>query len=241
MFFRGVTAVPNFPVCRRGNGRRSTIAIAGLLLAAIAGCQTPRAPATYPTAGQQPAYGGWATQPQGAAYPAGAPVMPGPATQPMTGWPQQPAPMTNMMPPSQPPAFAPTNTQAIPNTWQQAQTNAANQFQQMGNQAQQQANQAYANAQQQLNQFGQQVSQAPQQYMNQAQQQAQQYMNQAQQGMNQAAQQANQQVNQAFQAGQQQVAQYPPQQPVNTSLNPFATPAGSLPPARATPVAVPRY
>jgi hypothetical protein len=72
-------------------------------------------------------------------------------------------------------------------------------------------------------------------------QQTQQFNNQMQQGM----QSAQQQMNNQMQAAQQQVtAQMPTYQqpPTNTSWNPFATSAQSLPPARATPtVTVPRY
>jgi hypothetical protein len=232
--------VPNFPVRRRGLGRRSTPAIAGLLLMAVAGCQTARAPNTYPVAvGQQPAYGNWATPPQGAAYPPTAAPMPGPAPQ---AWPQPPAPTTTMLPPAaQQPAYNGPSSQSLTGQWQQMQNNAANQWQQMPTQAQQQAQQAYANAQQQANQIPNQINQQANQYMNQANQQMNQAYQAGQQQVQQGLNQANQQMNQAFQAGQQQVAQYPPQQPTNPSFNPFATPAGSLPPARATPVAVPRY
>ncbi|MFN7814037.1 MAG: hypothetical protein ACK5SI_15405 [Planctomycetia bacterium] len=234
--------MPKFPVRRRGPGRRSTVAIAGtLLLTAAAGCQTSR-PTTYPPTaiGQQAPYGGWATQPQGAAYPASPAPMPGPAPQPIANsWPQAPAPTTAAMPQApQQPMYNGPSSQSIAGNWQQ-----------MNTQAQQQAQQAYANAQQQVNQltnqYQQQANQMANQYGNQAQQQANQYMNQAQQQAQQAMNQANQQMNQALQSGQQQftaqMPQYPPQQPTSTTWNPFATPATSQPPARAVPVAVPRY
>jgi cell division protein FtsN len=168
--------------------------------------------------------------------------MPGPAAQPVAqAWPQ--APTTTMLPaaPPQPQPYNGPNSQSLTGQWQQMQNSAANQWQQMNTQAQQQAQQAYANAQQQLNQVPAQFNQQANQAMNQANQQMNQAFQAGQQQAQQGLNQANQQFNQALQAGQQQVAQYPPQQPTNPTWNPFATPAASQPPARATPVAVPRY
>lgn len=212
--------------------------LAGALLVAATGCQTPQnatvaAPATG-MIGQPAAYGSWATPPQGAAYPPTisapampaaptAPPMPGPATQ----WQAAAAP-----PP--PPAAAPTNSWS----WSQPPTTAPPSIQQYGNQLQAQAGQTQ-----------QSITAQTQQYANQMQGQAQQYANQAQQYANQQMQQANAQaqnaMNQYTQQAQQAVtAQMPPTQPTaaSTSWNPFTVPAQSLPPARATPTtAVPRY
>jgi hypothetical protein len=83
-----------------------------------------------------------------------------------------------------------------------------------------------------------------QQMANQTQGQANQYMNQATQQANQYVNQAGQQAQQYVNGAQQQVtAQMPTGQPptVNTSWNPFATPATSMPAARATPAPPPRY
>ncbi len=240
----------------------ATVALAIIALLSLAGCQTPHAPtAVAPPAtgmiGQPAPYGGWATAPQGAAYPpvSSAPPMPGPAptwqgTAPPNTWswtqpqaapavvqqapPQIAAPQIaapQMAAPSQP--FTTPSSQSISNQTQQyanqMQNSANQQWQQFNNQAQQQANQ-YAN---QANQYANQATQQANQYMNQASQQANQYMNQA-------TQQANQYMNQA---GQQVTAQMPAYQaaPSSQSWNPFSTSALSQPPARATPVAVPRY
>jgi hypothetical protein len=209
---------------------RFPILTATLGIAFVAsGCQTPQTATVAPPAtgmiGQPAAYGSWATPPQGAAYPptvsapplpqpgAAAP-MPGPATQWQSAAPAAPA--ANSWSWSQPQGTAPG---AAPPS-----------IQPYGNQAQQFANQMQAQPQQYANQA--------QQYVNQ---QTQQFNNQMQQGM----QSAQQQMNNQMQAAQQQVtAQMPTYQqpPTNTSWNPFATSAQSLPPARATPtVTVPRY
>lgn len=248
----------------------ATAALAALLLVCLAGCQTARAPATVAAPGTgmigQPAqYGSWATPPQGAAYPplSSPPPMPGPTAQWQAAAPASPP--ANSWSWSQPAMGAPQT----PAQYGAQLQNQANQFQQnVTGQAQQFANQMQAQPQQYANQLQATANQYQQnaaaqwtQMNNQAQQQAQQYMNSAQQQAQQALTGAQQQAQQYLNAGQQQVQPYmnaaqqqvtsqmptyppayQPQPAPNTSWNPFATPATSLPPARATPTtAVPRY
>ncbi len=219
--------------------------LGGPLLAA-AGCQTPQtatvAPPPTGMIGQPASYGSWATPPQGAAYPptvsappmpvAGTspPPMPGPATQ----W-QAAAPPPQMAPPA-----APTNGAW---SWSQPSTGAPPSIQQYGNQLQAQAGQTQQGMTAQAQQYANQMQGQAQQYANQAQQYANQQMQQANTQAQGAMNQYTQQMQQAVPQMQQQVtAQMPTAQPTNTSWNPFATSAQSLPPARATPTtAVPRY
>lgn len=231
----------------------ATIAVAAIVLLSLAGCQTPNGAGTVPPPatgmiGQPAQYGGWATQPMGAAYPASPspPPMPGPATQWQGAAAAAPQPNTSW-------------------SWSQPAAPQGQPYQQtMQNQAQQFANQAQAAPQQYANQAQQFANQQQQQLANQAQA----TVNQAQQSANTQWQQANNQLQaqtqQAFANGQQQaqqlfnpaqqppvggpqpvtaqMPQYPPPQATNTSWNPFATSASSMPPARATPMnQVPRY
>lgn len=213
----------------------ATAALAAAALVGLAGCQTARAPTTVapPATGMigQPAPYGVMPQQMGAAYPA-APPMPGPATQWQASAPATPAPNTWSW--AQPQTAAPTMPAApqMPNS------------QSLSNQAQQFGNQMQAQGQQYANQMQNSANQQWQQMANQTQQQANQYMNQATQQANQYMNQAGQQAQQYVNGAQQQVtAQMPTGQPpaTNTSWNPFATPATSMPPARATPAAPPRY
>ncbi len=223
-------------------------------LAAAAGCQTPNAATTVaPPAtgmiGQPAAYGGWATPPQGAAYPPAisAPPMPGPATTA----PPMPGPATQWQ------SASPT-APAAPNSWSWAQpsTTPPPSLQQYGQQLQNSAAQTQTGLTNQAQQYANQMQAQPQQMVNQAQQtmanqqqqwnqQLQNTTNQYQQGFNNQVQAAQQQVNTQLQAAQQQVtAQMPTSQapPPANSWNPFATSASSMPPARATPTtAIPRY
>jgi len=209
--------------------------LGGPLLAAV-GCQTPQTATVAPPAtgmiGQPASYGSWATPPQGAAYPptVSAPPMPGPATQ----W-QAAAPPPQMAPPA-----APTNGAW---SWSQPSTGAPPSIQQYGNQLQAQAGQTQQGMTAQAQQYANQMQGQAQQYANQAQQYANQQMQQANTQAQGAMNQYTQQMQQAVPQMQQQVtAQMPTAQPTNTSWNPFATSAQSLPPARATPTtAVPRY
>ncbi|MGI9176787.1 MAG: hypothetical protein ACR2IT_02900 [Pirellulales bacterium] len=226
-----------------------------VVLLNASGCQTPQnatvaAPATG-MIGQPAQYGSWATPPQGAAYPptmsapampmappAGAP-MPGPATQWQAAAPTAPGS----------PAAPPANSWS----WSQPATGAPGaappSMQQYGAQLQNTTNQYAQGATNQAQQYANQMQAQPQQWANQAQQyanqQTQQLGNQMQNTANQYTQGATNQVQQGMQSAQQQVtAQMPAYQapPSNTSWNPFATSAQSLPPARATPTsAVPRY
>jgi len=228
--------------------------LGGLVLAVIAGCQTPQNATVAPPAtgmiGQPAAYGSWATPPQGAAYPPtiSAPPLPASATAP----PPMPGPATQWQ------AAAPTMPAApAGNSWSWSQPSGAAppSIQQYGNQLQAQAGQAQQSMTAQAQQYANQMQGQAQQYANQMQGQAQQYANQAQQYANQQMQQANaqaqgainqygQQLQQALPQAQQQVtAQMPTAQPTaSSSWNPFTVPAQSLPPARATPTtAVPRY
>ncbi|MFM8986046.1 MAG: hypothetical protein ACKONH_08325 [Planctomycetia bacterium] len=226
---RGVTtaqAVDLQPGAHRSYLCLATAAAAAAALLCLAGCQTARAPNTVapPATGMigQPAPYGVQPQPMGAAYPA-APPMPGPATQWQASAPAAPAANTWSWTQPQPaaPAYpAPPQMQA-PNS-----QSIANQAQQYGNQMQNTANQQW---QQMANQAQTQANQ----YTNQATQQANQYINQT-------GQQAQQYVNGAQQQVTAQMPAYQPQ-PTNTTWNPFSTSALSQPPARATPVAVPRY
>ncbi|MFM7206903.1 MAG: hypothetical protein ACKO4T_09575 [Planctomycetaceae bacterium] len=202
------------------------------LAVAAAGCQTPQtatvAPPPTGMIGPPAAYGGWATPSQGAAYPpsisapqmaAPAMPMPGPATQWQAA---APAPAA--------PAAAPAGSTW---SWSQPSTAAPPSAQQYANQLQNQAQQ-YANQMQgQTQQYANQMQQYANQQLQQANTQAQGAMNQYTQQMQQAVPQMQQQV----------TAQMPTAQPATaTSWNPFATPAQSLPPARATPTTtVPRY
>lgn len=215
----------------------ATAALAAAALVGLAGCQTARAPTTVapPATGMigQPAPYGVMPQQMGAAYPA-APPMPGPATQWQASAPAAPAPNTWSWAQPQPQPAAP----AMPTAPQMPSSQSiANQGQQFGNQMQ-------AQGQQFANQMQNSANQQWQQMANQTQQQANQYMNQATQQANQYMNQAGQQAQQYVNGAQQQVtAQMPTGQPpaANASWNPFATPATSMPPARATPAAPPRY
>ena len=240
-----------------------TAAVAALVLIGLAGCQTAKGPTTVaaPATGMigQPAqYGSWATPPQGAAYPpvSSAPPLPGPATQwqptapaaaPANSWSwSQPA----AAPVAQSPAQYGTQLQNQANQFQQSMTGQAQQFanqmqaqpQQFSNQMQGTANQYQQNAAAQWQQMNSQAQQQAQQYMNSAQQQAQQAMTGAQQQTQQYMNGAQQQVTSQMPQVPQYQPAYQPQPAPNTSWNPFATSATSLPPARATPTtAVPRY
>jgi hypothetical protein len=210
-------------------------AVAAAALLGLAGCQTARAPSTVapPATGMigQPAPYGVQPQQMGPGYPA-APPMPGPATQWQASAPT--APPQNGWTWAQPQAGAPP---AAP----QMQTPSS---QSLTAQGQQYANQMQAQGQQYANQMQNTANQQWQQMANQTQGQANQYMNQATQQANQYVNQAGQQAQQYVNGAQQQVtAQMPTGQPptVNTSWNPFATPATSMPAARATPAPPPRY
>lgn len=262
---RGVSAVQMPRTSRARCPARRFAAVGCLAIAALVGCQSARTPTTVapPATGMigQPAqYGSWATMPQGAAYPASPspPPMPGPVTQWQGTAPAAPAAnsWSWAQPAQQVPAptlqqYAPAGSPAAGYP-----QNLANQAQQYGNQlqgqTQQYANQMQQQAQASANQLQQGVNNQWQQMTNQAQQQAQQAMTgaqqQAQQYMNGAQQQAQQYLNGAQQQVTAQMPQYQPppqyQAAPNTSWNPFATSATSLPPARATPPppsAVPRY
>lgn len=223
-------------------------ALAALVLICVAGCQTAGAPGTVPAPstgmiGQPAQYGGWATMPQGAAYPASPspPPMPGPATQWQGTAPAAPASSWSW---SQPAAPAPQQTWAQYGNQMQAQAgqypqNMTNQAQQYANQMQQQlsAQQQQLNAQMQntANQYQQGAANQWQQVNTQAQQQVQQYTNQAQQALGGAQQQVTAQMPQYQPA-------YQPQTAPSTTWNPFSTSATTLPPARTTPVTtVPKY
>lgn len=243
-----------------------------LTLSAVAtvGCQTPNAATTVaPPAtgmiGQPAAYGGWATAPQGAAYPPtiSAPPMPGPAAAPVAQMaPPMPGPATQWQ--SAAPAAQPAQNSW---SWSQPQATPPPSLQGYGQQLQNSANQTQANLTNQAQQYGNQMQAQPQQWANQTQQtmanqqqqwnqQLQNTTNQYQQGVNNQVQGAQQQVTNQLQGAQQQVtnqlqgaqqqvtAQMPQYQapPPANSWNPFATTSSSLPPARATPTtAVPRY
>ena len=183
-------------------------AVAALLSSAwLAGCKTSQTPTMVAPPGTgmigQPApYGGWASPPQGAAYPAG-PIqtpMPGPATQ----W--QAAPLQNAAPPQN--TWSWSQPTAQPPSLQQYGTqlqNTAQQYQQdLTNQTQQYVNQLQAQPQQYANQFQQQVNAQQQQLTNQTQA----TMNQYQQGLNDQWRQMNDQLQnqtqQAFNSVQQQ-------------------------------------
>jgi hypothetical protein len=234
------------PAC----GPLAAIACVVVLLAA-SGCQTPQnaTVAAPPTGmiGQPAQYGSWATPPQGAAYPPtiSAPPMPAaPSTAPMPG----PATQWQAAAPA-PPTAPPANSWS----WSQPATTAPGtappSMQQYGAQLQNTANQYTQNATNQAQQYANQMQAQPQQWANQAQQyatqQTQQLNNQMQGTVNQYSQGVTNQLQQGMQSAQQQVtAQMPTYQPqpTNSSWNPFATSAQSLPPARATPTsAVPRY
>jgi len=242
-------------------------AFAIIAIIAIAGCQTPQTTTVAPPAtgmiGQPAAFGGWATQPQGAAYPPtiSAPPMPGAPPAQMQAAAPMPGPATQWQ--SASPAQAPNSW-----SWSQPPATQPPSLQQYGTQLQNSANQAQQNVTAQTQQYANQLQAQPQQWANQSQQalanQQQQYTqqlqntaNQYQQGFNNQLQQANTQVPQQMQAGQQQLnngfqqtqqavtaqmPQYPQQMPQapaptqpSTSWNPFATSGSSLPPARGTP------
>ncbi len=236
----GVTIAPAVdlqPGAHRSYLCLATAAVAAAALLGLAGCQTARAPNTVapPATGMigQPAPYGVQPQPMGAAYPA-APPMPGPATQWQASAPAAPAANTWSWTQPQPaaPAYPAAPQMQTPNS------------QSIATQAQQYGNQMQAQGQQYANQMQNTANQQWQQMANQAQGQANQYTNQATQQANQYINQAGQQAQQYVNGAQQQVtAQMPAYQPqpANTSWNPFSTSALSQPPARATPVAVPRY
>ncbi len=233
----------------RHPGRASLAAWVGLVLLAASGCQTPQTATVAPPAtgmiGQPAQYGSWATPPQGAAYPptVSAPPMPAPGGAP----PPMPGPATQWQAAAPaPPAAANGNSWS----WSQPSSGAPPSMQQYGNQLQAQANQYQQNMTNQAQQYANQMQQQPQQYANQMQQyanqQTQQMSNQLQNTANQYTQGLNNQVQQGMQSAQQQVTAqmptYQPTQATNTTWNPFATPAQSLPPARSTPTTVvPRY
>lgn len=228
----------------------TTVALAALALLGLAGCQTPpqtAAPAygsMVPPPGTgmvgQPApYGANVSMPQGAAYPASAPMM----TAPPTGW--------QAAPPAAPSLTAPNNSW----TWSQSTAPApsvqqygnqlatqANQYQQsLTNQAQQYANQAQAQPQQWMNSTQQSLANQQQQMTNQLQNTAQQYTNQMNQTLQQQQQQLSGQAQQYTNQFNTQVQQaMPQQQTVNGNWWPFQSPNG-MPPARATPALPARY
>ena len=220
-----------------------------LLVASIplTGCQTPNAPTAVPPPGTgmigQPApYGGWASQPQGAAYPpsVSSPPLPG-TTAPPPGQPTQPMPGPATQWQSASPTAQPQN-----NSWSWSQPSSTQQpsIQQYGQQLQNSANQYQQNATNQAQQYANQVQAQPQQWANQAQQTVTNQQQQATQQLQNTANQYQQQFNNAAQQGQQQVtAQMPQYQPqTSNSWNPFATSATSLPPARSTPAtSIPSY
>jgi hypothetical protein len=230
----------------------TTVALAALALLGLAGCQTPpqtAAPAygaMVPPPGTgmvgQPApYGANVSMPQGAAYPASAPMM----TAPPTGW--------QAAPPAAPSLTAPNNSW----TWSQSAPPAnapsvqqygnqlatqANQYQQsLTNQAQQYANQMQAQPQQWMNSTQQSLANQQQQMTNQLQNTAQQYTNQMNQTLQQQQQQLSGQAQQYTNQFNTQVQQaMPQQQTVNGNWWPFQSPNG-MPPARATPALPARY
>jgi hypothetical protein len=238
------------------------VALVGLVLLAVAGCQTPPQGAApvygaYPTTVPPPAtgmihqpapYGGYVSSPQGAAYPPAAPVMPGPAT---SAW-----PTTTPAPALTAPPAAPANSW----TWSQSgQATVPPNLQQYPQQLTNQANQYGQNLTQQAQQYTNQLQQQPQQWANQAQQslaqqqaqlsnQLQGTANQYQQSFNNQLNQWNNQLQQNLQQGQQAVTNQvqqalppaPQQQTVNGSWWPFSDP-GALPPARSTPAMPARY
>jgi hypothetical protein len=254
-------------------------AFALAIVTAAAGCQTPQTNAVPPPGtgmiGQPAQYGGWATPPQGAAYPpvSSQPPLPGPATQWQGMAPTAPANTWSWsQPAAQPPGLQAPSLQQYGNQMQQYGNQLQGQAQQfqrdMTSQAQQYANQLQAQPQQYANDLQQQLANQQQQLTNQAQasvnqlqqgvanqwqQTNDQMQAQAQQALNSAQQQTQQFFNQAQQQVTAQMPTYPYQQPyqqpyppqpvtANTSWNPFATSATSLPPARSTPLQpVPRY
>jgi len=218
-------------------------ALACVLIAS--GCQTPQQTAAMPMA--YPAHP--------SAYPAPMTVAP-PATgmigQPapygnFTAAPMAPQPTTALAPPSLPAATAPAAPTNNSWTWApSSQPAAPPNIQQYGNQLQNQTNQYTQGLNNQAQQYANQLQQQPQQMANQMQQyanqQTQQMSNQLQNTANQYTQGLNNQVQQGMQSAQQQVTAqmptYQPTQATNTTWNPFATPAQSLPPARSTPTTV---
>ena len=219
-------------------------AVACLVAVTTIGCQTPQTATVAPPAtgmiGQPAAYGSWATPPQGAAYP---PTISAPAMPVGTAPPPMPGPATQWQ--AAAPTAAPTAPAANSWSWSQPSTTAPPSIQQYGNQLQAQAGQTQQNLTAQAQQYANQAQAQPQQLANQAQQYANQQMQQANTQAQAAVNQYGQQMQQAVPQMQQQVtAQMPTYQqpPANTSWNPFATSAQSLPPARATPTTtVPRY
>lgn len=222
--------------------RLATAALAVTGLVSAMGCKTPPptgapaygaatvAPPGTGMAGQPAPFGTYAAPPQAVSYPpaAGAP-MPGPAS----SW-------QSAAPAAAPAAAPPTNTWS----WSQAGSPQAQPVQQPS--LQQYANQYTNQAQQFANQTQQSLTAQQQQMANQLQNAANQYQqganNQMQQGMQNAQQQLNQQMQQATNQLQQSVPQMqgPQTQTVNGNWWPFSD-ANALPPARATPAAVPRY
>ena len=241
----------------------ATVALAALALLGLAGCQTPPqsaapaygaatvAPPGTGMMGQPAPYGGYVSSPQGAAYPPGAPVMPGPSNN-MQGAPAAPS----LTAPNNSWSWSQSAAPATQPSMQQYgnQINAqANQYQQnLTNQAQQYANQAQAQPQQWANATQQSLANQQQQMTNQLQNTANQY----QQGLNNTTQQYTNQINQNLQQQQQQLSgqmqqatnqfnnqvqqSMPQQQTVNGNWWPFQSPNG-LPPPRATPALPARY
>jgi hypothetical protein len=225
----------------------ATAALAVVALLCVAGCKTPPptgapvygaqtvAPPATGMVGQPAPYGTYAAPMQAAAYPpapAGSP-MPGPATS-WQGVSQPAAPTSNSWNWSQ--AGSPT-AQPIQQPSLQQYTN------QLSNQTQQYANQTQQSLATQQQQMTNQLQNTANQYQQGVNNQLNQYNNQMQQGMQNTQQQFNQQMQQATNQFQQSVPQMqsgPQTQTVNGNWWPFSDPS-SLPPARATPAAVPRY
>jgi gas vesicle protein len=208
----------------------TTVALAALALLGLAGCQTPpqtAAPAygtmVPPPAtgmmGQPAPYGANVSMPQGAAYPASAPM----TTAPPASW-QGAAPAA-------PSLTAPNNSW----TWSQSSppTTAPS--------AQQYGNQMQAQPQQWMNSTQQSLANQQQQMTNQLQNTAQQYNNQMNQTLQQQQQQLSGQMQQYTNQMTPQMQQaMPQQQTVNGNWWPFQSPNG-MPPARATPALPARY
>lgn len=221
--------------------------VAGIVLAAFTGCQTP-AQQTYagtvpPPAtgaiGQAAPYASFVSTPQGAAYPPGAPL-PGPALAAPTATvpaPTTPAPAPasstwqSAVPTTPSMIGSPaTSATAPPSTWSWSQTgNPASQptLQQYGAQLQDQANQAQqgltAQGQQAANQYQQQLANQWSQLTAQQQQQLAAQMqnagNQLQGTANQYGQQFNAAVQQANTQTQQAVQGAFPSQPTTQTAN----------------------
>jgi hypothetical protein len=225
----------------------ATAALAVVAVLCVAGCKTPPptaapmygaatvAPPATGMVGQPAPYGTYAAPQQAVAYPpppAGSP-MPGPATS-WQGVSQPAAPSSNSWSWSQ--AGSPT-AQPVQQPSLQQYTN------QLSGQTQQFANQTQQSLAQQQQQMTNQLQNTANQYQQGFNNQVNQYNNQLQQGMQNTQQQLNQQMQQATNQMQQAVPQMqtgPQTQTVNGNWWPFTDP-NSLPPARATPAAVPRY